>query len=793
MSVIGSNIIAGSSGNQGEYTIDQSLRLRSAASAMFRRTPSSGGNRKTWTLSWWAKRGLLGSSGFTVFSAGTSATGDTGELIIKYDNNNPDSLAIQTGSTNIRFTNAKYRDQAAWHHVVVAFDTTQASGSDRHKVYVNGEQITSFSTSNDLAQDTQTAVNDTVQQAFGYFGRLNAQYFDGYLTEINLIDGQQLTASSFGEYDTDTGVWKPKEYTGSYGTNGVHLDGTGTSAIEDVSGNNNDYTIVNLQLTTSTASTYDSMKDVPTLTDEDKANYCTLQPTASNAACTMSNGNLTGATSTANSEIVLASLTMTSGKWYWEMTPTAITNGGCMIGVQEATDWNMHVFNFISSNNGVGYYTNGNKYTPGSAVAYGATYTTNDVIGVALDMDSGNIEFFKNNASQGSISAGLSGRYVPGFSNGGGTSACTVEANFGQRPFAYTPPSGYKAVNSYNLADSTIEDGSDYFNTVLYTGTGSSQSITGVGFQPDWTWIKERNGVADHGLYDAVRGVQKQIESSTTAAETTESTGLTAFGSDGFTVGALAQLNTNTDTYVSWNWKANGSGSSNTVGDINSTVSANTTAGFSVVSYTGNGTAGDTVGHGLGAAPKMIIVKNRDQADAWQVYHASNTANPETDYLVLNTTAATADNINRWNDTAPTSTVFSLGDADEVNTNTEKYIAYVFAEIEGYSAFGRYTGNGSTNGPFIYTGFRPAFLITKNSTGTGGWHMTDTTRFAFNSSSQMGYSDADTSAAEVASRIYNVFSNGAQIRNSGSVVNTDGSEYIYMAFAENPFKNSLAR
>lgn len=790
MSVIGSNIIAGSSGNQGEYTIDQSLRLRSAASAMFRRTPSSGGNRKTWTLSWWAKRGLLGNAGFTVFSAGTGTSGDTGELVIKYDNNYPDTLAIQTTNTNIRFTNAKYRDQAAWHHVVVAFDTTQATAADRHKVYVNGEQVTSFNLSNDLAQDTQTAVNDTVQQAFGYFGRINSQYFDGYLTEMYLIDGQQLAASDFGEFDDDTGVWKPKEYTGSYGTNGVYLDGTGTSVIEDVSGNNNDYSVVNLQLTTSTASTYDSMKDVPTLTDEDRANYCTLQPTASNPVCTMSNGNLTGATTTANAEIVLASMTMTSGKWYWEMTPTSITSGGCMIGVQDATDWDMGIFNFISSNNGVGYYTTGNKYTPGSAVAYGDTFTTNDVIGVALDMDSGNIEFFKNGTGQGSISAGLSGRYVPGFSNGGGTSACTVEANFGQRPFAYTPPSGYKAVNSYNLADSTIEDGSDYFNTVLYTGTGSSQSITGVGFQPDWTWIKERNGAADHGLYDAVRGVQKQLESSTTAAETTESTGLTAFGSDGFTVGALAQLNTNTDTYVSWNWKANGSGSSNTNGSVTSTVSANTTAGFSIVSFTApSGTGNFTAGHGLGVTPAMVIVKTRDSGTApW--YTWSNTFSDLTDdYMRLNATSAKQTQTDGWG-AGMTSSVIGLK-AGSTTVATEDHIAYVFAEIENYSSINNYTGNGSTDGPFIYTGFRPAFVMVKCSSTTGNWWIVDTVRDPFNVTDDRLYPNLNIAESDTSA--FDSVSNGFKIRNNWSDMNSSGETYIYMAFAENPFKNSLAR
>ena len=212
----------GASGD--DYEITDSLRLRSSASAYLSRTPASVGNRKTWTLSWWAKRGALGSTGFTVFSAGTGTSGDTGELVIKYDNNYPDSLAIQTTNTNVRFTNALYRDPSAWHHVVVAFDTTQATAANRTKVYVNGEQVTSFNLSNDLAQNTDTAVNNTVTQEIGVFARINSQYFDGYLTEVQMIDGQQLTADDFGEYD-DNGTWKPLAYTGTYGTNGFYLNG----------------------------------------------------------------------------------------------------------------------------------------------------------------------------------------------------------------------------------------------------------------------------------------------------------------------------------------------------------------------------------------------------------------------------------------------------------------------------------------------------------------------------------------------------------------------------------------
>jgi hypothetical protein len=332
-------------------------------------------------------------------------------------------------------------------------------------------------------------------------------------------------------------------------------------------------------------------------------------------------------------------------------------------------------------------------------------------------------------------------------------------------------------------------DGGEYFNAVLYTGTGSSLGVTGVGFQPDWVWIKERSGAADHGLYDAVRGVQNQLESNTTTAETVESTGLTAFGSDGFTVGALAQLNTSADTYVAWNWKANGAGVSNTDGTITSTVSVNTTSGFSIVTYTGNGSSGATVGHGLGVAPAMVIVKRRDSADDWPVYskQLGGTKN-----LYLNTTNAAITSSARWNDTDPTSSVFTVGSSAKVNASGGTYVAYCFSEVAGYSAFGSYTGNGSADGPFVYLGFRPAFVLVKNASAANSWRLWDNKRPGYNLTNL--YLTPDTSGAEGAINIDVDFtSNGFKIRNTNGSINGSGNTIIFAAFAESPFKTSLAR
>jgi len=327
-----------------------------------------------------------------------------------------------------------------------------------------------------------------------------------------------------------------------------------------------------------------------------------------------------------------------------------------------------------------------------------------------------------------------------------------------------------------------INKSSEYFNTVLYTGNGSTNAITGVGFQPDWVWIKNRPDVREHQIYDSIRGVTKVIGSDRTSAEATVSNGLTAFGSDGFTVGSDANVNDSGDSHVSWNWLASNTTASNTDGSITSTVSANTTSGFSVVSFTGTG-ANATVGHGLGSAPEMIILKNRDSAENWIV---GNTSLDWTKYLALNLTDATTTASNIWQNTAPTSSVFSIGDSGKVNGSGNGMVAYCFAEKKGFSKFGSYTGNGSTDGTFVYTGFKPAWVMIKcTSSGTTQWRMYDDKRDTYNPVYKE--LNANTSDAENASTRYHDFlSNGFKMRDTNINTNGSGSTYIFMAFAENP-------
>ena len=330
------------------------------------------------------------------------------------------------------------------------------------------------------------------------------------------------------------------------------------------------------------------------------------------------------------------------------------------------------------------------------------------------------------------------------------------------------------------MAYTTIKKSSDYFNTVLYTGNGSTQSITGVGFQPDMLWGKDRSTITNHELTDVVRGINQRLKPNDIDADQTNTTTFTSFDSDGFTVGNNGDVNTNGSNQVVWSWLAdNTSGSANTDGSISSTVSANTTSGFSIVSYTGTG-SNATVGHGLGVAPKVVIIKSLSASYEWRSYFSPIGAGK---YMILNENYAEATASNFMNDTVPTSSVFSLGSGTTPNGSGTTYIAYCFAEKQGYSKFGSYTGNGSTDGTFVYTGFKPAFLMVKNAAATGSWILTDTTRSTFNITSHM--LQANASAAETTDAYFDILSNGFKVRSTSSYVG-HAVNYIYMAFAEEP-------
>jgi hypothetical protein len=1108
------NIVAGASGKQRGYTIEESLRFNASQSSYLSWTPASAGNRKTFTYSCWTKRGLINTAahtfGITAASSGNSARnemefdGTANEINIGF---NP------TGSAWFEsFTNAVFRDPSAWYHIVVSVDMTQATDTNRLKVYVNGVSQT-FRVYSIPTQNTDLPINNnTLTHSIGRYQAGGTSLLDGYLTEVNFIDGQALDHSSFGEYDNVTGVWKPAEYTGSYGTNGFYLpmqldntvegfntvtyvgngstqkitgvgfspdlvwiknrtstynhvlcntvsgtelylsssttdaEGAASSAVTSfdqdgytigsIAGGNRagdqivawcwdagDTTVSNtdgsitssvranpaygfsivkytatgtagtvghglgvvpqmiivkhagqagtiwpvytavvgntkyLRLNATNAETtdsnswnnttptstvfsvgnnaadtnntsggttiaycfseiagyskfgsytgtgasgnavttgfrpafvtikrtdsadnwrtYDSTRDIegavlyPNLSDvedaaghleftdtgwtwlgsnsnasggtyiymafkdtreyaywlddsgnnndwqpnggittsstvtdtptpyEDGGNYAVLNPLSlTSAGGSLSGGNLTLQTTTGTPHVIATATMAIKTKSYCEFT--IASSLGSAVGPM-VIDLNQPS---TSSSNAVLYIAGGTVYTPDGNTGY-PSFTNGDTIGIAYNPTTKKVWFSKNNTwisgdpvagTGGFTNSVFSSNVTFAFDDETSSYAATVYANFGQRPFAYTPPTGFKPLHTGNLPDSEIVDGSEYFNAVLWTGNGGTQSITGVGFQPDFVWAKKRSGAESHNLFDVVRGSPsnfKTLQTNTTGAEITPGTTMmSSLDSGGFTLGSNGGVNESGFTFVAWNWKANGAGVSNTDGSITSTVSASPTAGFSVVTYTGNATNGATVGHGLGVSPSMIIGKIRSTTGDWYVWQTAMGDN----FMRLNTTAAQVASTGNgvYNTGSFSSTVFALGSGSSMNTSGGTYVAYCFSEVEGYSKFGSYTGNGSTDGVFVYLGFRARYLLIKETGNANSWEVYDTARNTSNVQTQRLFAN-DSQTEATTNPSLDIISNGFKCRAGNTGINRSGGTYIYMAFAENPFKNALAR
>ena len=788
--------------------ISRSLRFNRPDSAYLNRTFSTG-NRKTWTWSCWIKRSTLDVGGGDVplfSSAGASSTYDS----IRFNSDSTFRIYYSGGAAyGVAISGSPvFRDVSAWYHIVVAQDTAQATESLRLRVWINGVQQTLTGIP---AQNYESGFNSAVQHEIGK-QYIQSEYFPGYMAEVYFIGGSSLAASSFGQTNASTGVWEPINYTGTYGTNGFYVnfsDNSNTTAAtlgKDYSGNGNNWTPNNFSVTAGSGN--DSLVDTPTSYGSDtgvggevRGNYATLNPLKIYGAnFTYSNGNLQITDSSSSYVASIPTLTPpNSGKWYWEVTVLAQTTSSTII-LGLATEANAYSTSAGTMASYGRYRSDGDiSNLAGTTQTAGSSYTTSDVIGVALDVDSGTVRFYKNGVAQGatpsfSFTAGtVLVPYIVG-DNTAGTK--TLAVNFGQRAFAYTAPSGFKALCTQNLPTPTIgatsmTQANDYFDVTTYSGSASSQSIINSGsMQPDFVWIKCRNTTDSHNLTDAVRGTNKNLFSNSTAAEDTVAR-LTSFNSNGVTLaGGYGNTNNAGQTYVAWQWNAGGSTVTNTSGTISAQVRASTTSGFSIVTYTGTG-SNATVGHGLGVAPDMIIVKSRSVGTGdWVVWHSSLTSS-NNNYLILNSTAAVNTANQPWNNTLPTSSVFSLRTWDSVNGSGSTYVAYCFDTVPGYSAFGSYTGNGSADGPFVYTGFRPEFIMTKSTSGSREWYMYDAARDTYNVATN--YLRANTSAAEGSFTSYDMVSNGFKLRSSDTAFNGSGETYIYMAFAEFPFKFSLAR
>lgn len=822
------------------FEISNSLRFEDGDSAYLSRTPSSASNRRTFTISKWVKRGNFGTRQ-NIFSADSDSTLDGGTAFY-YEFQADNTLRVGqyqhgAGWNWSLITSQVFRDVSSWYHITISIDTTQGTASNRCKIYVNGQIITAFGTEDYPSENYDNAINTALPHFVGKLAATSSTLqLDGYLADVNFIDGTALTPSSFGETKND--IWIPKDTSGlTFGTNGFRQQfkqtGTGTASSStigaDTSGNDNHWTSTNLVAS-------DVVPDSPT---NNFATFNSIHDDTTGASTEVfSEGNLEVGESGTGWSNIFGSQGMPSGKWYWESYMAGSGTVDCLFGIAKS-NW------YVGSDSGLetaGAYTiyqhsNGNLYSWNNASQTNegttVTFTWGDILQVAYDADTGKLWFGKSNTwlfsgdpSAGStpkmtIGASDIGDMLPAWSQYHADNAWGV--NFGQDSsfagnvtaqgnadangigdFYYAPPSGFLALCTANLPApvATIDPAQggspqDYFNTVLYTGTGSALDVNTVGFQPDWVWLKQRNAADNHVLFDSVRGAATELYSNLTNAESGSTGSLTAFDSAGFNLGNsgdLGRYNESSSTYASWNWKAgtafSNDASATGVGSIDSSGSVNTDVGFSIISWTGTG-ANATVAHGLGAIPKMYIVKRRD-ADgySWAVYNSTLGATKQLRLSGTNAEITTAD---IWNNTEPTSSVFSIGTNTDSNASSGTYIAYCFASVDGYSKFGSYTGNGNADGSFVYTGFRPAFVLIKSTSAVESWNLFDTARDPSNLTTQNlnpNVSNAESDASSGA-RAIDILSNGFKLRGANSAVN-DGT-YIYLAFAEQPFKYANAR
>ena len=894
------------------YEVERSLRFNDGDTAYLSRTPSSAGNRKKWTFSAWIKRGVLDNT-MRIFGGNGNAS-----HIFFYANNVYWDLAPeQSGSSAANIVAArKLRDPSAWFHLVCALDTDESTANNRMRMYINGNEITEFSSrSNPSSGYANNAINNNTLHTIGYrtSGQGNAGIgFDGYMAEINFIDGQQYDASYFGTTDPITGQWNPKKYGGGYGSNGFYLNFSTDTLGIDRSGNGNDFTPNNFSVAAGTGNDY--MKDTPT---NNFATFNSAFETASSAS--YGNGNLEFSTSSTGQKLARSTFAHNSGKWYAEfkLVSYSFASGSYpYIGITPANKADP----YGDHNTWVGYIgtavnTAGTAYKDGSIISGGFSYAAGDIIGMAMDVDNLLVYFYKNGTIQNSGSgyaltsdSDKGYQFAVSFYASSGTWAANLggigigsnsDAN-GHGNFTYSVPSGYLAECSANLPNPTILLPNKHFDTLLWTGTGASHTLTGLNFQPDWFWAKTR-GVAYHNtLIDSVRGSDRILWSNRTNDEQTNTTFLTSFNSDGVTLGdnssGTGATNSNGHTYVGWNWNAGDTdgktytvtvvsdsgnkyrfdgfgtsavtldlaeggtyifnypsahpfrfsetadgthgggteyttgvtvlsstsvqivvaasaptlyyyctihsgmggaintnstlGSSNFDGSKQTVVKANASAGFSIISYTGDGSSGATTGHGLGVAPKIMFHKDRDSTNNW--YTITTAVDGSADYLYLNSSTSASNS----SVSVPTSSLVYFTSSTESNANGRDYIMYAFSEVAGYSKIGSYTGNGSTDGTFVFTGFRPAVVILKATSFSKGWRITDSVRSPSNAIFNSLFPElnsAEYTATGSSQQGQDFLSNGFKLRNTNDRDNKNGETYIYLAFAESPFKNARAR
>ena len=754
-------------------TIAKSVIMDKASSPRLSRTPSSAGNRKTFTLSMWIKRCLLGSPRHMILTTSNSG-GTAGDFLYFNTDNTIKFTDDDSGDYNL-VTTRTFEDTSRFYHLLVAVDTTQSTASNRVKIYIDGDQITSFGTESYPAQDYDFHINNSVHpmNIFSDYGSSGSEYSDGYIAEANLVDGTALTPSTFGLTDTSTGKWIPKSLTGiTYGTNGFRMqfaNSAGQTIGDDTSGNGNDYTVTNIATT-------DIVTDSPT------QNHCVLSSGLSRGSVSLSEGSTKLISSAANYACCATTMSFSetdSQGYYFEVKVTGSTRdttgvlimrGSVDVNALSSNQQHAGCFGILARGGGGSnqyWYTSDGSYAGTTGVSHGA----NDVIQVAFKQ--GKVWFGINNTYllSGNPATGAN----PTFSNIAGEDfrflICTyqnrdiLECNFGRSSFAHTAPTGFVALQEDNRPT---------------TGKGIS----------DFVWIKNRDASDAHAFYDSSRGPQKEWENSE-SNEATVTDGLQKFLKGGFSIEDNDALNTAGEKFVSWNWIGNnGTEVANTAGSgatVATTVQANDTAGFSICRFTGTGST-LRFAHGLSATPEWFLTKRLDGSSAAiSVYHVTNGINKylhfnEPDAVVSSGAATTQF-------TGVSSTYIQLGSNSNSNNNGSDVVAYVWRSVPGFSKFGSYEGNANAEGPHINLGFKPAFLIIKNIDRSVDWIMIDNKRDPFNNGiSSLLKPNATSSESQANNQGIDLVSNGFKVRQSSSnAFNASSETHIYMAFAEHPF------
>ena len=784
----------------GGWQMKRSLRWEgttgSSGSYLYRTGSSPTGGGK-YSYSSWIKRTALSYQTCLWGAGGGSQTNSHAEGI--YITSSDQIALIYRGALGggsvgwYAYSKNLIRDCGSWYHIMLTYDNNQSGISNKIKYYFNGVEVPYYSgvgSPGDLEYVNKSGVTQ-------YIGRMDQGSGPGYArvyqAETHVADGYIWTPSDFGYTDAHTGKWRPKrpeDISVDYGNNGFYLDyadNTSTSTIGiDRSGNSNNWTASGFSVSAGVDN--DSMIDTPT-------NNFPIMSFINRGVDnpTVSDGGLYFGGSTDHVNVATIAIP-SSGKWYWEYTKTANTNlMSGIIGDPEKTYNGTSTFLGGQANGYSVYAANGQTYAAGSNATYMATPSTSTTIMIAFDADTRRLYFgadgnwgdgsgntnqtFANAAIAHTVTAGIT--YYPAGSFNGGS----AYANFGQRAFSYTPPTGYRSLSSKNRATplaAGVVNPKRHFAVINYSGNASTNKITGLEFKPDCVWTKVTNATGQYSIFDSVRGATKRLGNGAngfgSGAETTVAASLQSFDENGFTFGAEAG-NNNGENYTAWCWKGGGTAVSNSDGSTTTSVSVNKDAGFSIITYTGTG-SNASVGHGLGVTPKFFIIKRRDSTGDFAVYHEPSNS---TGQMQLSQTNAQSNE--PWFNGDPTSSVINLKTSGTVNGSSATYVIYCWAEIPGYSKFGSYVGNGDNDGTFVDLGFKPAFVILKRLANES-WIFADIKRTT-NELQPIDYYLLSTSnAAQSTGIIYDFLSNGIKFRSTSQ--NEGNATYIYMAWAEEP-------